>query len=138
MPDVFTKAKRSEVMSKIRGHGNRGTELAMVTFFRRHGITGWRRHQAVFGTPDFVFPKIKLAVFIDGCFWHACPSHSNIPVQNRKFWKAKLDANRSRDRLVRRTLESRGWRVLRIWEHELSRRNQGRLLRRLQQSLRKR
>jgi DNA mismatch endonuclease (patch repair protein) len=135
MPDVFTKEKRSEVMSKIRGRGNRGTEGAMVAFFRRHGITGWRRHQAVFGKPDFVFPKLKLAVFVDGCFWHACPSHCNMPVQNRKFWKSKLDANRRRDRLVRRTLESRGWRVLRIWEHELSRRNQRRLLARVKRSI---
>lgn len=131
MPDVFTKAKRSEVMSKIRGRGNLGTEGAMVKFFRRHRITGWRRHQPVFGRPDFVFPKLKLAIFVDGCFWHACPSHCNIPVQNRKFWKAKLDTNRRRDRLVRRTLESRGWRVLRIWEHELSRPNEKRLLLRI-------
>ncbi len=126
---------QSWVMSKIRRRGNRWTELATVAFFRRHRITGWRRHQAVFGRPDFVSPKIKLAVFVDGCFWHACPSHSNIPVQNRKFWKLKLDANRRRDRLVRRTLQSRGWRVLRIWEHELSRRNHGRLLARVKRSI---
>jgi DNA mismatch endonuclease (patch repair protein) len=66
------------------------------------------------GKPGFCIPKIELAVFVDGSFWHACPSHSNMPVQNRKFWKAKLDSNRQRDRLVRRALESRGWRVLRM------------------------
>ena len=98
---------------------------------RRRGITGWRRNQALFGRPDFVFPHIKLAVFVDGCFWHACPTHCNMPVQNRRFWKRKLDANRRRDRLVRRTLESHGWRVVRVWEHELSPRNQRRLLRRI-------
>ena len=128
MPDVFTPSKRSEVISKIRSRGNRGTELAMILLFRRNGITGWRRHRPMFGRPDFVFPSIKLAVFVDGCFWHACPKHSNVPVQNRAFWQAKLEANRRRDRLVRRTLESRGWRVLRIWEHELSVRNQRRLV----------
>ena len=134
MPDIFTKAKRSEVMSKIRSRGNRGTELALVIFFRNHGIIGWRRHRAVFGRPDFVFPKLKLAVFVDGCFWHACPKHISLPVGNRAFWKAKLEANRRRDRLVTRELRSRGWRVLRIWEHELSRRNEGRLLARLRRN----
>jgi DNA mismatch endonuclease, patch repair protein len=78
-----------------------------------------------------VFPKLKLAVSVDGCFWHACPSHSNIPVQNRAFWKKKLDSNRRRDKLVRRTLQSHGWRVLRIWEYELTRGNEKRLFRRL-------
>jgi DNA mismatch endonuclease (patch repair protein) len=82
-----------------------------------------------------VFPKLKLAVFVDGCFWHGCPSHCNIPVQNRSFWKKKLDANRRRDKLVRRTLQSRGWRVLRIWEHELTRRNERRLLAQIRRML---
>lgn len=74
MADVFSKRKRSEVMSLIRGSGNKGTELALVQIFRAHRITGWRRHQAMFGKPDFVFAKIRLAVFVDGCFWHYCPS----------------------------------------------------------------
>ena len=132
MPDVFTQSKRSEVMSKIRSRGNRGTELAMVQLFRTHRIIGWRRHsKRVFGRPDFIFPKLKLAIFVDGCFWHACPKHSTMPKQNRKFWKQKLDRNQQRDRLVRRTLVSRGWRVLRVWEHDLRLRNQNRLLRRV-------
>ncbi len=134
MSDVFTKSKRSEVMSKIRGRGNRDTELALMAIFRRNGITGCRRNRPVFGRPDFVFPTIKLAVFVDGCFWHACAAHSNLPVQNRPFWQTKLDANRRRDRLVRRTLEASGWRVLRIWEHELSYRNQKRFLARLRRA----
>ena len=73
MPDVFTKAKRSEVMSRIRGTGNKDTELALIILFRLHRIKGWRRHQPVFGKPDFVFPAVKVAVFVDGCFWHCCP-----------------------------------------------------------------
>jgi DNA mismatch endonuclease (patch repair protein) len=113
----------------------RGRELGLTGFFRANRIIGWRRHWRAFGRPDFVFPRLKLAVFVDECFWHACPAHSNLPVGNRSFWQAKLGANRRRDRLVRRTLESRGWRVLRIWEHELTRRNQGRLLSRLRQAL---
>ena len=119
MPDVFTKVKRSEVMSRIRGHGNKATELALMKLMRRHHITGWRRHRPVFGKPDFVFPKARPAVFVDGCFWHACPKHSNLPANNRRFWKEKMEANKARDRRVNRTLRNQGWRVLRIWEHSL-------------------
>jgi DNA mismatch endonuclease (patch repair protein) len=123
MPDVFTKAKRSEVMSRIRGRGNKDTELAPVKLFRAHQITGWRRNQKVFGKPDFVFPKLKLAMFVDGCFWHGCPKHATKPKQNRTFWHRKLSMNKHRDQIVNRTLRKAGWRVVRIWECDLARRS---------------
>src|ERR1035437_8479173 len=104
MSDVFTKAKRSEVMSGIRGRGNKATELALAKLFRRNKITGWRRNQKVFGKPDFIFPKLKLAVFVDGCFWHGCPKHETKPKNNRAFWQRKLSANKKRDLLVNITL----------------------------------
>jgi DNA mismatch endonuclease (patch repair protein) len=132
MSDVFTRAKRSEVMSRIPGHGNKDTELALAKLLRRNKITGWRRNQPVFGKPDFIFPKRKLAIFVDGCFWHGCPKHETKPKNNRAFWHRKLSANKTRDRLVTRTLRKLGWRVLRIWEHELARKNEVRLLARLQ------
>ena len=135
MPDVFSVAKRSEVMSRIRGRGNKGTELALAALFRRHRIIGWRRHRPVFGRPDFVFPKLRLAIFVDGCFWHCCAVHSKLPVNNREFWRAKLDGNQRRDRWVVRTLRARGWHVLRIWEHELSRKGETKLLRRIRRML---
>ena len=135
MPDVFTKAKRSEVMSRIRGRGNKDTELALVKLFRRHRITGWRRNQPVFGKPDFVFLQLKLAVFVDGCFWHGCPKHATKPKNNRAFWRRKFSSNKRRDALVTRTLRRAGWRVLRIWEHELARVKQNNLIRRIQRSL---
>lgn len=133
--DVFTKTKRSEVMSRIRGRGNRDTELALVSLFRRNCITGWRRHPDLFGTPDFVFRKQGLAIFVDGCFWHGCPKHSSLPANNRAFWKQKLFSNKARDRLVSRTLRKRGWRVLRIWEHDLIHKNEARCIRRVQRAL---
>ena len=135
MSDVFTKAKRSEVMSRIRGCGNKDTELALVKLFRRHHVTGWRRNQSVFGKPDFVFPKIRLAVFVDGCFWHGCPKHATKPKNNRGFWRRKFSANKTRDVLVTRTLRRAGWRVVRVWEHELARKNETRLARRIQRVL---
>ena len=119
MSDVFSKTKRSLVMSRIRGRGNKDTELALTKIFRRFGIKGWRRNQKVFGKPDFVFPKLKLAVFVDGCFWHGCPRHGTKPKQNAAFWAKKLAANKARDRLVTRTLRKAGWQVVRLWEHSL-------------------
>ena len=120
MPDVFTKEKRSDVMSRIKGKGNKDTELAMIQILRKHYITGWRRNQGVLGKPDFVFPKQRIALFVDGCFWHMCPKHFNMPKNNRAFWAKKLKGNRDRDKLVTRNLQQAGWRVIRVWEHELT------------------
>lgn len=122
MPDVFSKAKRSQVMSRIRGRGNKNTELLLVRVFRAEGIIGWRRHSALFGSPDFTFRKHRLVVFVDGCFWHCCPKHATAPKNNADYWRKKLDRNVERDRLVNRTLRKAGWHVLRIWEHDLPRR----------------
>jgi len=135
MPDVFTKAKRSRVMSSIRGRGNKETELALARLFRAEGITGWRRHASLLGKPDFTFHKLRVAVFVDGCFWHGCAKHANLPVNNRAFWRKKLSGNQVRDRRVTRTLRGNGWRVLRIWEHELARKGAERLIARLKRVL---
>jgi DNA mismatch endonuclease (patch repair protein) len=122
-------------MSRIRGRGNKDTELALAKLLRRHRITGWRRNQSVFGKPDFIFRQAQIAVFVDGCFWHGCPKHATKPKNNRAFWQRKLSANKKRDRLVTRTLRAAGWRVLRIWEHELVTKNESRLLQRIQRSI---
>ena len=135
MTDIFTKRKRSAVMALIRSHGNRDTELRLIAIMRAHRITGWRRNWPLFGKPDFAFPKLKLAVFVDGCFWHGCPLHATQPKTNVAFWRKKISTNRTRDRLVTRTLRARGWRVLRIWQHELSRKNERHLLARLHRAL---
>lgn len=119
MTDVFSKAKRSEVMSRIRGRGNKDTELRLVAILRANGITGWRRHQALPGHPDFIFRHERLAVFVDGCFWHGCPMHARAPRSNQAYWRAKIARNVARDRLVVKELGRRKWKVARIWEHEL-------------------
>ena len=128
MADVFTKAKRSDVMSRIRSRGNADTELALVRLLRVHGITGWRRQAQlkfqVRGSkfqvePDFVFREVRLALFVDGCFWHCCPKHGTQPKGNAAFWRKKFVANKARDARVNRALRCAGWQVLRVWEHEL-------------------
>jgi DNA mismatch endonuclease, patch repair protein len=147
MADVLSKRKRSEVMSRIRGRGNKDTELALAKLLHTAGIKGWRRHVEIRGRaalpcrqnpatehrrptnfrvrPDFVFRQVRLALFVDGCFWHGCPRHATKPANNRAFWKKKLDGNKTRDRLVTRILRRAGWRVIRIWECELPRQNSG-------------
>jgi DNA mismatch endonuclease (patch repair protein) len=157
MSDIFTKAKRSDVMSRIRSRGNKDTELALIWVFRAEGITGWRRQMLIQGgaallrgpnvtaaqqrrptfrvRPDFVFPKLRLTVFVDGCFWHGCPKHATQPRNNASFWREKFSANKARDHLVTLSLRRAGWRVLRIWEHELARKNEARLVARLQRVL---
>lgn len=122
MADIFTKAKRSAVMARIRGRGNKDTELALAGLLRREKITGWRRQRAMFGRPDFIFPAARVAVFVDGCFWHACPRHATQPRNNAAFWRQKLARNRQRDRLVTATLKRSGWKVVRIWECSLRQR----------------
>ena len=134
--DTVSRAKRSAIMSAIRGHGNRSTELKLVSLLRAHRITGWRRSVSLPGKPDFVFRAPKVAVFVDGCFWHGCPRHARIPKTRVACWKAKLVRNVQRDREVRSALRKRGWFVLRIWEHELARKNETRLLRRISAALR--
>lgn len=119
MADVFTKEKRSDVMSRIKGKGNKDTELAMIMVMKVHHIAGWRRNQRVLGKPDFVFWRQKIALFVDGCFWHSCPLHANMPKNNRAFWKKKLKGSADRDVFVNRELRKLGWKVIRIWEHEL-------------------
>lgn len=119
MSDVFSKAKRSTIMASVRSCGNRGTELKLIQIFRANRITGWRRNATLPGKPDFIFRHQRLAVFVDGCFWHRCPIHGSEPVSNVEYWIPKLARNRSRDLAVTRKLKSRGWRVLRIWEHDL-------------------
>ena len=90
-----------------------------MKLFRQRHITGWRRHQPVFGKPDFVFQKEKLAIFVDGCFWHSCPIHGHKPGSNRAYWLPKLRRNHERDIVVKRALSKAGWTVLRLWEHDL-------------------
>lgn len=135
MADIYSKAKRSHIMSRVRARGNRKTELALVNLLRQHGIIGWRRHLKLFGNPDFVFREQRLAIFVDGCFWHGCPKHASHPATNRVFWKKKLLHNKDRDRLVTRTLKKRGWHVLRIWQHELTGKSEARCVLRIRQVL---
>ena len=122
-------------MAMVPSRGNGSTELALAHAFRAGHVTGWRRHRRVsprrsrhgrlrgqlrWGVrPDFVFPRIRLAVFVDGCFWHSCPQHGSVPSTRTDFWRAKLAANQLRDRAADSLLRSAGWTVIHLWEHSV-------------------
>jgi DNA mismatch endonuclease (patch repair protein) len=111
--------RRSQIMANVKSSGNISTELKTILIFRENHINGWRRHYKLIGNPDFTFPKNKIAVFIDGCFWHGCVKHCRVPVTNRMYWNNKIKRNIQRDLNIGRVLRVKGWKVIRIWEHEL-------------------
>ena len=121
MSDVFSRKKRSEVMSRIKSNGTRGEEVlhALIREFigKRRRIE--RNVAGLPGRPDVVVPSLRLAVFADGCFYHVCPKHGHTPKSNRKYWIPKLEANYRRDKRSRRRLRELGYSVWSIWEHAL-------------------
>jgi DNA mismatch endonuclease (patch repair protein) len=131
MSDVFDKATRSAVMSKVRSKNNQSTELKLLRLFRENGITGWMRFYPVKGHPDFVFLKKKIAVFVDGCFWHGHDCRNTHPKDNEKYWNEKRNRNISRDKKITALFENRSWIVVRIWECELKKKNIPKVLEKL-------
>lgn len=108
---------KSQQMARVRSR-NTAPELALRRALWAQGKR-YRLHADLPGTPDLVFITPKLAVFVDGCFWHGCPVHYTAPAANSGFWQAKLERNLARDRHVDQALSAAGWSVLRIWEHEI-------------------
>lgn len=97
-------------------------EQRIRSYVHRHGLRFRKdfrvRTEGVSVQVDFVFTAAKVAVFVDGCFWHQCPEHGTMPKRNAAFWKAKLGRNTERDLIVDRALARAGWTVIRCWEHE--------------------
>jgi len=125
--DVFTVAKRSQIMSKVRSTGNASTELKLIAEFKERKITGWRRNSKIFGRPDFIFPKLRVAVFVDGCFWHGHDCRNTKPKDNADYWRAKIERNQRRDQAATERLTALGYRVVRIWECEFQKKRRERL-----------
>jgi len=117
--DTFSKSDRSSIMRSVKSRNNKSTELQLIQLFKRRKITGWRRNYNIFGKPDFVFLKKKVAVFVDGCFWHGHHCRNITPASNNQYWENKLLRNKQRDALVNRHLLDLHWSVFRIWECEL-------------------
>ncbi len=119
--DPLSRAQRSELMSSVRSTGNRSTESRVQAALVRRGLRGWVKHASgVPGRPDFYFPRFRLVLFVDGCFWHACPHCARrVPASRSAFWRRKIHENHVRDRRVRDRLRRNGFHVLRVWEHEV-------------------
>jgi len=136
MADTLTRKQRSYNMSMIRAK-NTGPEMALRRCLSRNKIRGYRLHYKLPGKPDIVFPAGKLAVFVDGCFWHKCPKCFVRPRTRRAFWDKKIKSNTERDSAVDQLLKKAGWKVLRIWEHAVRRSPEaaaGRIIARLNKS----
>jgi DNA mismatch endonuclease (patch repair protein) len=119
MADTFTKEKRSQIMRAIKSKENKSTEIKLIHLFKKNRITGWRRNFKLYGNPDFVFPKEKIVVFADGCFWHGHSCKKNKPMSNRIYWECKIRRNKKRDSKVNANLRANGWNVFRIWECQI-------------------
>lgn len=133
MADVFDKSKRSDIMRNVRSKENHSTELRLIVVFRQYGIKGWRRNYKVKGHPDFVFLSQKIAIFVDGCFWHGHDCRNTRPSDNQEYWNKKRERNIKHDAEITALFEKRGWKVLRIWECELRKKKESDLVERLKQ-----
>jgi len=122
MADIFTKKKRSEVMSKVK---NKGSKIE-VDFQKKLWGAGFRYRKnstKYFGKPDIVLPKYKTVIFIDSCFWHGCKKHGTIPETRKNFWLQKIERNKARDKEVTKYYKKVGWKIFRVWEHDLKKKD---------------
>lgn len=111
---------RSRTMSRIRGRHNRSTELKIRMALVKNCIRGWGMHfESLPGCPDFFFRRARLAIFVDGCFWHGCPVCGHIPKIRSAFWRLKIERNIERDKKAVAALRTQGIQVLRFWEHQV-------------------
>lgn len=113
---------RSQLMGRISSKGNKTTELRLRLALVRAGIAGWQMHPSLVGCPDFYFHKARLAIFVDGCFWHGCKRCGHVPKTRREYWEMKFRRNNRRARIVARQLRLDGIKVVRFWEHDVKQR----------------
>ncbi len=119
--DTVSVKRRSEIMSRVRSRGNRSTEGRFCAALSSLRVRGWTKYPNVAGKPDLSFNHEKVAVFLDGCFWHGCPKcKRGLPKSRRHYWKPKIEGNVIRDRVVTNHLRHHGWSVIRFWEHEIT------------------
>ena len=128
-----TNELRSRIMRSNKSRGNLSTELALIGLMRSAQISGWRRGVLLPGRPDFVFKRERIAVFVDGCYWHGCKCR-RLPSDNRNYWEEKFQANQARDKKVTQELRAQEWTVVRFWEHQLKKSPQ-RVIKRIEELL---
>ncbi len=117
MTDIMSKQQRSKLMSRIRGRDT-GIEKLLMLELKKQKVSRFKYQLKMTGNPDFVFPDHKIAVFCDGDFWHGYNFESRKP-KLRKYWRNKISSNMKRDKDITRHLRKNGWKVIRIWEHQI-------------------
>lgn len=118
MSDIVSKKKRSEIMSRIKSKDSKIEILFRIELWKQ-GFRYRKNSVKHFGKPDIVLPKYKTVIFIDSCFWHGCKKHCRIPAVRKKFWTEKITRNKERDKEVSKFYKKQGWKIFRIWEHDL-------------------
>jgi len=118
MADTVSKKKRSEIMSTVRSKNSK-IEVDFRKAIWKAGFRYRKNPTKYFGKPDIVLPKHKTVIFIDSCFWHGCKKHCRIPAVRRNYWMQKISKNVARDKEVVRHYKKQGWKIFRIWEHEI-------------------
>ena len=118
MLDTFSKKKRSEIMSKVRSKDSE-IEIDFRKAIWKAGFRYSKNSTKYFGKPDLVLKKYKTVIFVDSCFWHGCKRHCRLPATRKKYWTEKIERNKQRDKEVNRHYKKIGWKVIRVWEHEL-------------------
>lgn len=116
--DMFSKKKRSEIMGSIRSKDTK-MEVSFRHALWAKGFHYRKNPKKYFGKPDLVLKKFKTVIFLDSCFWHACPDHFHFPKTKKKYWKNKLERNKIRDVEVSEYYFGKDWNVIRVWEHDI-------------------
>lgn len=117
MPDTFTPEFRSEIMRRVRGKDT-AFERKVRSALHRRGLR-FRLYCSLPGKPDIVFPGARVVVFLDSCFWHGCPDHLRMPASHVEYWRRKIRRNKERDAKTKAAYRRSGWKVVRLWEHQL-------------------
>lgn len=120
--DTVSKAKRSEIMARVRSRDSK-MEVSFRKELWRRGFRYLKNSVKYFGKPDVVLPKHETVIFLDSCFWHGCEEHCRLPTTRAKFWKDKIERNKRRDDEVSEHYERKGWNVIRVWEHDLKKKD---------------
>jgi len=118
MADIFSKIKRSEIMSKVRNKDSK-IEIEFRKKLWKEGFRYRKNSTKYFGKPDLVLKKHRTVIFIDSCFWHGCPEHGSMPQTRKVFWQKKIGQNKKRNLHVSKHYNDKDWQVIRIWEHDL-------------------
>lgn len=134
MTDIVSKQKRSEIMSRVKSRDSK-IEILFRKELWKAGFRYRKNSGKHFGRPDIVLPEYKMTIFVDSCFWHGCKKHCRIPLVRKSYWTKKITRNTERDKEVSKHYKKQGWKIFRIWEHDLKKNGNNTLIKKLRKNL---